>query len=262
LYFTKKNILKNTFLLFALVVAFVFNINIDVNAQKEKTTLPKYFLVNFSYSYQNPGGDMDDRFGTNSAAGIGLDYLTSKNFIFGVQGDFLFGRNVEEDVLWNLRNSDGQLIGNNRAISNIQLTQRGFHANAFLGKLIPFKKSNPRVGIRITAGVGFLQHKIRVQQDPQSFVPQLAGAYAKGYDRLTNGFATSQFVGIQKVSENRRLNFVIGLDLVQGFTANQRSFDFDLKAADTEKYLDIIIGGKIAYTLPFEIGGNPDEIFY
>ena len=244
-----------------LIFSMLFLVNHSL-AQENEPTLPQYLLIHFAYSFQNPGADMADRFGSNSALGLGFDYLNSKNFIFGVHGDFLFGRNVNEDVLWNLRNSDGQIIGNNRGIANISLVQRGLHTTLVFGKLIPFKKSNPRLGLRLTVGAGFFQHKIKIQQDPQSLVPQTEGEYAKGYDRLTNGFSISQFIGIQKVSDDKKLNFMLGLELVQGFTSSQRSFDFDRRATDTTKYFDFLLGGKIAYTLPFEIGGNPDEIFY
>lgn len=224
--------------------------------------LPKYLLFHLSFSFQKPGADMGDRYGNNLAAGLGIDYLTSKNFIFGIQTDYLFGRNVKEDVLVNLRTSDGDIIGNNAAISNIKLTERGWNGKIVFGKLFDFNKKNPRSGIRATLGIGFLQHKIRIQQDPQSLVPQTTGIYAKGYDRLSNGLAFSQFIGYQKVSSDRTINLILGIELTQGLTQNRRAFNFDQQVKDDNKYFDFLLGGKFSWTIPFEIGRPSEEIFY
>ena len=249
-----------------ILLIFIFLGNISVFSQKEnepkEEKLPEYILVHLSFSFQKPNGDMGNRYNWNNTTGLGLDYLSSKNFIFGIQTDYLFGTRIKEDVLANLRNSDGNIIGNNKAPANIKLTLRGWNANVLFGKLFPFKKTNPRSGIRATIGAGILQHKIRIQQDPQSLVPQTNGGYEKGYDRLTNGLAFTEFFGYQKISRNRRINLMLGVELVQGFTQNQREFDFDKRAKDTSKYFDFILGGKFAWTIPFEIRKNPEEIWY
>ena len=230
--------------------------------QVQKTKNPTYILVHLSYSFQSPGGDMSNRYDWNNSAGLGLDYLTSENWIFGTQVDYLFGSRVKEDVLATLRNHNGDLIGNNRSIANIKLTERGWNANFLFGKLIPFRKEKRLFGIRATAGIGILQHKIRIQQDPASLVPQTTGDYRTGYDRMSNGLAFTEFIGIQKVSANRKINFIFGVELVQGFTKNRREWDFDKMAKDENKYIDYLIGGKVAWTIPFEIGATAEDVFY
>jgi len=177
----------------AIIFLFIGNTNVFAQGEEEvKSKEAKYILVNLSYSFQDPGGDMANRYGWNSSAGLGIDYLTSENWIFGGQVDYLFGTRVKEDVLANLRNVNGNLIGNNRSIANIRLTQRGWNANVLFGKLIPIRKEKRLFGIRATAGVGILQHKIRIQQDPASLVPQTTGEYRTGYDRLSNGLSVSK----------------------------------------------------------------------
>ncbi|MFK7772684.1 MAG: hypothetical protein AB8F94_11115 [Saprospiraceae bacterium] len=230
--------------------------------QNQKTKKSTYILVHLSYSFQTPKGDMANRYGWNNSAGLGLDYLSSENWIFGTQVDYLFGTRVKEDVLSSLRNQNGELIGNNRSVANIRLTERGWNANFLVGKLIPFRKENRLFGIRATAGVGILQHKIRIQQDPASLVPQTTGDYRDGYDRMSNGLAFTEFIGIQKISANRKINFILGLELVQGFTRSRREWDFDKMAKDENKYFDLIIGGKVAWTIPFEIGAKGEDVFY
>ena len=243
------------------VLIFIFLGNSLSIAQKDTPEIPSYLLVHLSFSFQKPGGDLGDRFDWNNSAGVGVDYLTSKNFIFGAQVDYLFGTRVREDVLFSLRNSDGDIIGNNRGVANISLTQRGWQGNVLLGKLFPFGKA-PRAGLRTTVGVGFLQHKIRIQQDPQSLVPQTTGDYRKGYDRLTNGLSVTEFIGYQMISPNKRVNFIFGLELVQGFTKNRREWNFDQGQKDTTARFDFILGGKLAWTIPFELGNNGEGIYY
>ena len=247
------------------VITFLFLGSTFLSAQDEnvqKLSNSNYILVHLSYSFQSPQSDMAKRYGWNNSAGIGLDYLTSENWIFGTQVDYLFGSRVKEDVLASLRNSNGELIGNNRSVANIRLTERGWNANVLVGKLIPFQEEKRLFGIRVTAGVGILQHKIRIQQDPASLVPQTTGDYRTGYDRMSNGLAFTEFIGIQKVSANRKINFIFGLELVQGITKSRREWDFDKMAKDENRYFDALIGGKFSWTIPFEIGATAEDVFY
>lgn len=232
------------------------------NAQNDKLDSPKYLLLNLTYNIQFPGGDMKDRYGQNNAAGIGLEFLSRKNIIYGLSSDFLFGTKVNEDVLAPLRNTDGTIIGNNRSLSSIKLTERGWNVNLLLGKLWNINKKQSKSGIRTTIGAGILQHKIRIQQDPQSLVPQAEGEYAKGYDRLTNGLAITEFIGYQLVSNNKRINFIAGFEFVQGFTKNRRDINFDTMMKDDDNKFDTLIGIKLGWTLPFQIGISKEEVFY
>lgn len=248
---------------FAIIFLFLGSSTIFAQGEKvEKPRNSRYILVHLSYSFQSPKGDLSNRFGWNNTTGLGLDYLSSNNWIFGTQVDYLYGSRVKEDVLASLRNQNGDLIGNNRSIANIRLTQRGWNANVLFGKLIPFQKENRLLGIRATAGVGILQHKIRIQQDPASLVPQTTGDYRTGYDRMSNGLAFTEFIGIQKVSKNKKINFIFGVEMVQGFTQSRREWDYDKMSKDENKYFDFLIGGKLAWTIPFEIGAKGEDIFY
>ena len=47
-----------------------------------------------------PGGDLVDRFGVNGALGGSFMIKTRKNWLYGVQYDFLFGNNVKRDNYW------------------------------------------------------------------------------------------------------------------------------------------------------------------
>lgn len=220
-------------------------------------------LVNFSYGYQIPSADLRERFGNNGNIQTGVEYLTKSNFIFGINGGLLFGSIVKQDVLAGLRTQEGFIIANDRQPADIQLRQRGWYAGGLVGKLFSLDPNNPRSGIRIALGAGLLQHKIRIQDEPQRVVAPLDREYKKGYDRLTNGLAISQFIGYQLLSVDRRLNFTLGVEAIQGFTQNRRAFNFDTQMQDTAMRLDVLFGGRITWTLPFYLGSEgSSEIIY
>ena len=222
-------------------------------------------LVDINYGVALPGGDMADRFGVNFDAGLGVEMLRQNNWIFGFGGGFIFGNQVDDLVLKDLATEgEGFIIGSNATFADVNLRERGFHAEARLGKLIPLLKTNKRSGIRAVLGLGFLQHKIRLQEDPQSFVPQILGDFKKGYDRLSNGFMVSEFIGYQHLSRNKLINFYAGFELTQAFTQNRRDYDFATQQeSDKSTRTDLLYGFKVGWILPFYISKkNAESIRY
>ena len=249
--------MKSVFLFFLLTISLTC-----LAQDQERTNQGRILLLNFTYGGHLPGGDLADRFGGNFSAGGSFDYLTSKNLILGLQADFMFGTEVKTDVLAPLRNDDGLIFDDNGSPADIRLRQRGIHLGLHVGKIFPVSKSNRRSGIRATIGGGFLQHKIRLQDDPQATVALVSGDYKKGYDRLSNGLALTQFLGYQGLSKNRRINFMAGFEFTQAFTQSRRSFNYDTRSVEKDKRLDLLFGFRIGWTLPLYIGENPDEIYY
>jgi hypothetical protein len=250
--------------LFLLVLSLIL-LSGGLSAQRtfeERENIGNGLLFSISLGFQEPGGDMADRFGANSNLGGGLEFITEKsNFIFGLEGGFLFGSRVKEDVIANLRMPDGEIVGGDGVFSSVALRQRGFFAGAKFGKIFRLSKSNPRDGLKITVGAGLLQHKIRIQDDSRQ-VNQLDGDYKKGYDRLTNGLALQQFIGYQLLSKNRLVNFYAGLEFTQGFTESRRDWNFDTMTADTERRFDMLIGVRLGWILPFYFGGDVSDSYY
>ncbi len=243
-------------------VLFIFLVSSSISSAQNKGNSGNLLTVNLNFGYQSSSGDMANRFGTTNGLGGGLDYISTKNWILGVNANWFFGDEIKEDVLANLRNENGALIGNNGNIASILLRMRGLAGTAYFGKLIPFSKTNKRSGFRITIGGGFLQHRIRIQDDPETPVASLKKEYKKGYDRLTNGFALNQFVGYQYFAKNRRINFYLGVESTQGFTKNVRGFNFDTKSYDTESRLDILYGLRLGWVLPFYLNKSTEEVWY
>ena len=52
-------------------------------------------LIYATYSYQFPGGDLAKQFGSNSSIGGGLLFKTRHNWLFGAEGNFMFGQSVK-----------------------------------------------------------------------------------------------------------------------------------------------------------------------
>lgn len=206
-----------------------------------------------------PGGDLADRFGNDISAGAAVDLITDHNLFIGAEAYYYFGQQVWEDPLDPIRNPDGSIIGRDLAFASVSLRNRGWYFGGRVGKLFPVGRRS-RTGIRAAIGGGWMQHKIRVQDDSES-VTQLTGDYIKGYDRLTGGPAISQFIGWQKLAEDRRSNFYIGLEFHQGFTNTLRDWDFAERRKLDDNRIDLRFGIRAVWTLPLYIG-KPQEIYY
>ena len=110
------------------------------------------------------------------------------------------------------------------------------------------------------AGPVYMSHKIRID-DIGRQSPQLLNAYKKGYDRLTAGLGVQEYIGYMYMSNKRMLNFFFGFEFMQGFTKSQRSYDYDLRQADTDKRIDMLSGFRIGWVLPLYTR-HPQEFYY
>lgn len=228
----------------------------------ERENIGDAILFSISMGQHSPSGDLRDRFGTFSSLGTALEFLTHKtNISIGLEGNFFFGSRVKEDVLRNLRMPDGEIVGGDGVFSSVVLRQRGLYLGLQLGKLVSLSKKNPRTGLKVALSAGLLQHQIRIQDDSRQ-VNQVAGDYKKGYDRLTNGLSFSQFIGYQHLSVNRLANFYAGIECFQGLTQSRRDWNFDTMSADTEQRLDLIVGIRLGWVLPFYFGGSVADSYY
>ncbi|MGB0423347.1 MAG: hypothetical protein ACPGED_03445 [Flavobacteriales bacterium] len=203
------------------------------------------------YAYHMPGGDMGDRFGNSSALGTDFYVKTKRNIFLGAEGDFIFGSNVfEPGLLSNLVTENGEIIDQDGKLSDLKIQERGWTVSVNAGKLFPIFGPNPNSGLLLRGGVGFMQHKIRIEHQVNT-LPQLDGDYEKGYDRLTNGLMLKQFIGYYHMSNNRLANFVIGIEGIQGFTQGRRSFNFDTQTVDDQPRFELLAGIKVGWIIHF-----------
>ena len=153
--------------------------------------------------------------------------------MYGIDGSYIFGNNISESgILDSIVTSDGQIINSNGQYATVRQFERGFTVMGKFGKLFSVLGPNKNSGIFCLGGLGFLQHKIRID-DIGNSSPQLSKEYKKGYDRMTNGIAASEFVGYKYLSNKRMVNFFFGFEFYQAFTKSRRSWDYDLMRADT-----------------------------
>lgn len=215
------------------------------------TALPqKAVLIGTEYNAQMPIGKLADRFGFTSGIGLNVLYKNTSNWLWGFEARFVTGKSVKEDsLLTNLHTSDGYLIGSDGLYVNMGLAQRGWHGGIKFGKMFSLNDKKPNAGLCVWAGVGYLRHKIYFD-NKDNIVPQIAGEYAKGYDRLTGGFALSQFFGYMMLDAQKHLNFYAGIEAMQALTKLQRSYLFDVAHADAEQRIDLLLGIKIGWILP------------
>ncbi len=207
-------------------------------------------IVSPSYSFQIPNGDMADRFGTNSNIGVSVLVKRPSNFIIGFQGTFLFGDNVREPgLIHGLINESGTVTDRFGEPAEILLFERGWTATLEFGVIIPRIGPNLNSGIMIKGGLGYMQHKIRIEHQT-SEVPQLEGEYLKGYDRLSGGLLFTQFLGYQYLGNARFANFFFGFEFMQGFTKSLRSYNIDTMDKDSDNRLDMLTGFRAGWSLP------------
>jgi len=220
-----------------------------------------FAMLGGTFAYQLPGGDMALRFGNNFNVGGTFQWKTRTNWIFGVDGSFIFSDDVKESgVLDKIRTSQGFIIGEDGFYADVFMYERGFNFDAKAGKIFPVIGPNPNSGLMATLGVGLLQHKIRIE-DKGNTAPQISEDYRKGYDRLTNGLSLTEFLGYINFSNRRLINFMAGFEFTQAFTKSRRDLDFDTMMQDTKSRLDLLFGIRAAWIIPF-YKRTPREYYY
>lgn len=217
-------------------------------------------VITFHFGGDIPYGDLSKRFGPNLKAGVGFMYKTNKNWLWGLDGSYIFGGNVKEDVLVNLKTSEGEVIDNEGYPADIRITERGLSARLTFGRLFKLKGRNPNSGFTANVGVGFMQHKIHLR-DAQNRVAAIYDESKYGYDRLSGGLSLSQFIGYYYMSENRIANFYIGLEFSENFTKSYRKINYDTGLSDTKPRFDGLYGFKLGWIIPF-YKRQPDEYYY
>ncbi len=220
-------------LIICLILGTITLMNPYVYAQKDSTFTPKTgFFPEMSVTLQYPSADLAQRFGPHNTLGAGLYYKTSGNAWFGIRYQWMFGQNVREtNMLDSLASTDGYIFDMNGQSAIIRFFLRGHTAFAQGGKLIPLNKKKPDSGLLISAGLGYMIHKVYIFSSTTT-VPQLSDAYKKGYDRLSGGPAANAFLGYLYLDPRKRVNVLAGFEFQAARTQSFRSFNYDTRTAD------------------------------
>jgi len=208
--------------------------------------------ISIQYGLNWTAGDMLERHGFFNHIGMLAGYKTSRNWIYGVEGSYMFGGDVRASGLFDhLVDSKGNITDQNGDIANVRVYSRGMTVNGSVGKILPVLNPNPNSGIYLSFGAGFIAHKLRIETQDH-VVPQLELEYRKGYDRLTQGINLSQFVGYAFMANQGFLNFYGGFYVQEGFTKNMREIFFDQPNTQvpTDMMIDIQYGIRLAWLVP------------
>ncbi len=219
--------------------------------------------VALHYGLNSPGGDLATKFGILNHLGSMAGYKTTKNWVFGFDGNFIFGNRIKiPSLLANLADDQGNITDANGDIALIVVTARGFNVNVMVGKVIPIWSPNQNSGIYVHAGIGYVQHKVRVETQDQ-VIPTLELEYRKGYDRYTTGVNLHQFVGYAFLANQGIFNFYGGFYAQEGFTYNRRDVFFDLPGEPVSKkqMFELQLGFKVGWFIPV-YQRKPKDFYY
>ena len=216
-----------------------------------RDSLTQGFLMGFGAGVHLPGGDLADKFGSSIELGFDTWYKTRGNWMLGLGGSYFFGDNIKiaDQIVDGIATSSGQLIDLNGNYADYKFFERGFTVLASGGKIFNSFGHNPNSGLVILVGGGYIQHKIRIENAGQN-LPQILDEYAKGYDRLSGGLLTRQFIGYMHAGNSKRLNFLVGFDFMQGFTENYRGVNFDTGQLANGIQSDYLYGLKFIWFIP------------
>ena len=247
-YFCKN---MRTLLLFLLI-------SLGLKAQIDSAL--KIPLVGVHFGGQLPMADLYRRFGPNLNSGLSFTYKTKNNWLFGSRFDYMFGRNVKEDVLKQLKTPEGFVVDNAGYPADLRVTERGTAVYVYGGKVFKWLSANPNSGLMLSLGAGYLEHKINLY-DAQKQIAAIKDNMKYGYDRLSVGFSVTQFIGYLFLSENRMLNFYFGVDCSQSFTKSVRKLNYDTGLPDTAQRLDVLTGLRFGWLLPL-YKRTPNDFYY
>lgn len=220
------------------------------------------FLFVPHVAFNVAGGDLYDRFENFASLGLGIDYKFKNNVVVGVDYDWFFGDNVKDrGVFSQIGGPTGNIIDENGDFAVIQLNMKGNYATVNVGYLLNLPKDEPHSGILFSAGAGFMQHRIDIVSS-QVTIPQLNDDYEYGYDQMTYGFATKQYVGYQYLSEKNKFHFRLGVEYNQGFTKGRRTWDFNANKSGLVKRFDSTVALKFGIVVPVYTKKSEDEEFF
>lgn len=217
--------------------------------------------IAMSYSFQFPGLDLATRYGLYSNAGASFFVKTKKNWLMGVEWNYIFGNQIRENgMLDSIRVPNGNIIDRNGEYAIVRLYQRGHVAQVKLGKLFQTGWPNVNSGVFVMASAGFVRHKIRIDEVGRR-TPQLSPDYKKGYDRLTGGLNTQLSIGYLFYSSYRLANFFFAMDLNYALTRSMRTWQFDLNRPDDTQRREFSAGPRIGLVIPL-YRKTPNEFYF
>lgn len=234
---------------------FLFIFLNKLNAQENKQSA---FSVN--YNYQFAFGNISKTFGNNSSVGLCYFFETTKNYLFGIEGNYMFGNTIKDESIFDgISSSDGGIIGGDGQYANINLMEIGFNTYLLAGYCFHNSEKNLS-GVYLSQGIGYLQHKIFIDTKNQN-IPQLNENMKKGYDRFSNGISAKFSIDYKFYHKKGMFQISSGLNYTIAHTKIQRNYDFanNLVYPNKRKW-DNFLGIKFEVIIPIQ--RKNDEQFH
>ena len=219
----------------------------QILAQEKKSSLT---AILFDYTHQFPMADLQENFGDNSSIGMSVIRKKADNWLFGFDGSYIFGSKIKAENLFDgVATENGEIINKDGLFANVLTFERGFSTFLLGGKAFTFAENN-KSGIYLIGGIGYMQHKIRIQTQ-EDFIPHLNEEYKKGYDRLSGGISMKFNANYMYFSKKNNIKFFAGVELIKGWTKNLRAYNFDQMQYTSKDYRnDILLGVKAGFIIP------------
>ncbi len=236
-----------------IVLFFTFLTTFSAIAQREKKGEPESaLLIGLSYKASLPSGDLAKRWGFNNTLGLDANYKFANNLTVSLNGGFIFGNRLKDSTIFtNLLTSFGTITAQNGVPADVKFLMRGATGHASVGYVFNQLGHNVNSGLWVDFGVGYFMHKIRIESLFDD-VPQLSGDYRKGYDKLSMGISTKQFIGYLFQANRRLFRFYAGVEMVQGLTRNVRPYNFDSGEPENTLQKDFNFGLKVGWVVPIK----------
>jgi len=236
---------------FLLILLVSNSSNAQRDLKSESKFTPVYGLI---YKGDFSGGDFAKRWGYTNTLGLEANFKLKNNLTFGLESHFLFGNTFKDSAIFkNLYNSDGEITSGSGFPADVIYFLRGAAFTGQIGYVFNQLGGNANSGLWVNFGLGYMVHKIRIENHYDK-VDQFEGDLIKGYDKLTMGVTTKQFIGYLHQSNKRFLNFYGGFEFMQGYTKNVRNYNFDTEGPENELRLDLFYGFKVGWMIPIYQG--------
>jgi hypothetical protein len=218
----------------------------------------------FSAATFTPLGNLKTRFGPAAEASLGGYLKTSDNWLWMLEGGYIFSNRVKENSIDNLISPDGQIIGKNGGYADIKIFMRALRLpTLWFGRIIPMPIKNVSTdysGLAPSIGLGFFQHWIHIQDITQT-VYQLEPPYKYGYDRMANGPLISASLAYWFFHKSDPLRGRLAIEYAWAPTQNQR-YDYSNNNMPTGIRNDRFFNIKLSWVIAIKQKLGEDSYYF
>ncbi len=208
-----------------------------------------------------PMADLGSRYNFFGQGGASFIMKLSNNMFLVTEGVVLYGEGYRgDDPLRLILNSNGTITNRYGQPAEFSRGMRGMQITFKTGYIVNRWAHNPNSGITFLGGAGFFQSQYWIDQRGNN-VPQIMGNYVKGYDRLSNGFALTQFLGYTYFHNKNFGHFYAGIEFTEAWTKIRRDWDFTLMRRDDSRFFELMATFKIGWIITF-IQRESEEVYY